>query len=81
MLPLADKIEGFLQNAKTVKRYSRAGSLRRMRETIKDIDFILVSENPADTRDELLNYPDIKEVVASGRQKFPLLLMKAMTLE
>ncbi|MCA1009879.1 DNA polymerase/3'-5' exonuclease PolX [Halobacillus halophilus] len=74
MLPLADKIEGFLQNAKTVERYSRAGSLRRMRETIKDIDFILVSENPADTRDELLNYPDIKEVVASGETKVSIVV-------
>ena len=74
MLPLAEKIEGFLQNSKTVKRYSRAGSLRRMRETVKDIDFILVSENPVDTRDELLNYPDIKEVVASGETKVSIVV-------
>lgn len=69
MLPLAEKIESFLENADTFHRYSRAGSLRRMRETIKDLDFIIASENPTATRDELLAYPDIKEVIASGETK------------
>lgn len=69
MLPLAEKIETFLEKAGTFHRYSRAGSLRRMRETIKDLDFIIASENPSATRDELLAYPDIKEVVASGDTK------------
>ncbi|SFJ14268.1 DNA polymerase (family 10) [Halobacillus dabanensis] len=69
MLPLAEKIESFLENADTFHRFSRAGSLRRMRETIKDLDFIIASENPPATRDELLAYPDIKEVIASGETK------------
>lgn len=69
MLPLAEKIEHFLEQGKTFTRFSRAGSLRRMRETIKDIDFIIASENAVETRDELLAYPDIKEVIASGETK------------
>ncbi|MGI8316848.1 DNA polymerase/3'-5' exonuclease PolX [Halobacillus mangrovi] len=69
MLPLAEKIEGYLSEAKTFTRYSRAGSLRRMRETIKDLDFIIASENASATRDELLALPDIKEVIASGETK------------
>ncbi|KHE71739.1 DNA polymerase/3'-5' exonuclease PolX [Halobacillus sp. BBL2006] len=69
MLPLAEKIEAYLNEAKTFTRFSRAGSLRRMRETIKDLDFIIASENASETRDELLEYPDIKEVIASGETK------------
>ncbi|WP_406944559.1 DNA polymerase/3'-5' exonuclease PolX [Halobacillus sp. SY10] len=69
MLPLAEKIERFLEQGKTFTRFSRAGSLRRMRETIKDLDFIIASENAVKTRDELLAYPDIKEIVASGETK------------
>ncbi|REJ10784.1 DNA polymerase/3'-5' exonuclease PolX [Halobacillus trueperi] len=69
MLPLAEKIEHFLEQGKTFTRFSRAGSLRRMRETIKDLDFIIASENAVETRDELLAYPDIKEIVASGETK------------
>ncbi|WP_226583566.1 DNA polymerase/3'-5' exonuclease PolX [Halobacillus litoralis] len=74
MLPLAEKVESFLENAQTFTRFSRAGSLRRMRETIKDLDFIIASESPADTRDELLAYPDIKDVVASGETKVSIVV-------
>ncbi|RWZ59831.1 DNA polymerase/3'-5' exonuclease PolX [Halobacillus fulvus] len=69
MLPLAEKIEHFLDKAETFERYSRAGSLRRMRETIKDLDYIIASEHPENTRDELLAYPEIKDVIASGETK------------
>ncbi|SEH56598.1 DNA polymerase (family 10) [Halobacillus karajensis] len=74
MLPLAEKIESFLQKATTLKRYSRAGSLRRMRETIKDLDFIIASDNPGLTRDELLAYPDIKDIIASGETKVSIVV-------
>ncbi|QAS53994.1 DNA polymerase/3'-5' exonuclease PolX [Halobacillus litoralis] len=74
MLPLAEKIESFLGEAQTFDRYSRAGSLRRMRETIKDLDFIIASKKPEETRDELLSYPDIKDVVASGETKVSIVV-------
>ncbi|MBA2173389.1 DNA polymerase/3'-5' exonuclease PolX [Halobacillus locisalis] len=69
MLPLAEKIERFLSEAQSFARFSQAGSMRRMSETMKDLDFIIASEDPEATRDELLEYPDIKEVVASGETK------------
>lgn len=69
MLPLAEKIERFLSEAQTFTRFSQAGSMRRMSETMKDLDFIIASEDAKATRDELLKYPDIKEVVASGETK------------
>ncbi|MFD1018970.1 DNA polymerase/3'-5' exonuclease PolX [Thalassobacillus hwangdonensis] len=74
MLPLAEKVEAFLAEKKTISRYSRAGSLRRMRETIKDLDFIVASDEPAKTRDELLDYPDIQEVIASGETKVSIVV-------
>ncbi|WP_394217976.1 DNA polymerase/3'-5' exonuclease PolX [Halobacillus trueperi] len=74
MLPLAEKIERFLDQGKTFTRFSRAGSLRRMRETIKDLDFIIASENAVETRDELLAYPDIKEIIASGETKVSIVV-------
>ena len=36
-----------------VLKYSRAGSLRRMRETIKDLDFIIATENPLEVKEQL----------------------------
>lgn len=74
MLPLAEKVEQFLSEAQTFKQFSRAGSLRRMRETIKDLDFIIASVDPAATRDELLTFPDIQEVIASGETKVSIVV-------
>ncbi|WP_181349774.1 DNA polymerase/3'-5' exonuclease PolX [Thalassobacillus sp. CUG 92003] len=74
MLPLAEKIEAHLDTITAIKRFSRAGSLRRMKETIKDIDFIIASKEGEATRDALLEYPDIKDIIASGETKVSVVI-------
>ncbi|RLL47923.1 DNA polymerase/3'-5' exonuclease PolX [Oceanobacillus piezotolerans] len=69
VLPVAERIELFLREIEEVKRFSLAGSLRRMRETVKDIDFIIATDKPALVRERLLSMPDIKEVIAKGDTK------------
>lgn len=69
MLPIADRIESFLNSIPEINKFSRAGSLRRMRETIKDIDYIVATENPIQTREAILTLKDIKEVIAQGDTK------------
>ena len=46
MLPIAEKIETTLSQMNDIVQFSRAGSLRRMRETIKDLDFIIATTAP-----------------------------------
>ncbi len=55
-----------------VERFSRAGSLRRMRETVKDLDFIIATKEPKLVRDELLSMDAISKVIASGDTKVSL---------
>ncbi|SET43788.1 DNA polymerase (family 10) [Oceanobacillus limi] len=69
MLPIAERIENFLSGLQNVKRFSRAGSLRRMKETIKDIDYILATDKPIEVREQLLQINDLKEVIAKGDTK------------
>src|SRR5699024_6220216 len=69
MLPIAEKIETFLRDMEVIEMFSRAGSLRRMRETIRDLDFIIATKKPADVRDKLLEMDTIKETIASGETK------------
>lgn len=77
MLPIADRIEAYLSSVDRIIRFSRAGSLRRMRETIRDLDFIISTENPADIKDELLKMPGIKEVIAKGDTKVSVTIEEA----
>lgn len=74
LLPIAEKIEVFLGGLDAVEKFSLAGSLRRMRETVKDIDFIIATEEPGKVRDLLLGMDNIKEVIAKGETKVSVTL-------
>ncbi|MDL4840624.1 DNA polymerase/3'-5' exonuclease PolX [Aquibacillus rhizosphaerae] len=74
MLPILERIESYLSELESVERFSRAGSIRRMRETIKDLDFIIASNHPLAVRDALLKIENIKEVIASGETKVSVVL-------
>lgn len=69
MLPIAEEIETALAKFKDIVKYSRAGSLRRVRETVKDLDFIIATESPSTVKAQLLKLPGIKEVLAAGDTK------------
>lgn len=74
VLPIADEVETYLEGIGEIVKYSRAGSLRRMRETVKDLDFIIATEDPKAVKDALLKLPKIKEIVAQGETKVSVTL-------
>ncbi len=74
VLPIADKIEAYLSKMNDVDKFSRAGSLRRVRETVKDLDFIIASNHPESVREQLLSMPEIVRVIAGGDTKVSLVL-------
>lgn len=74
MYPIAERIESYLEGITAIDRFSRAGSIRRMQETIKDLDFIIASTAPETVRDELLKIDNIKDVIAKGDTKVSVLL-------
>jgi len=64
----------YLKKIHEIKDISIAGSLRRMKETIGDID-ILASSNKADkVMAYFVVYPDVKEVLLKGSTKTSVLL-------
>jgi DNA polymerase (family X) len=72
MLPIAEQIEAKLTEFPEIHQFSRAGSLRRVRETIKDLDFIISSEQPDKVKQSLLELPNIKEIIGAGDTKVSL---------
>ncbi|WP_191560660.1 DNA polymerase/3'-5' exonuclease PolX [Metabacillus idriensis] len=68
-LPIAEEIETYLESCEDIQKYSRAGSLRRIRETVKDLDFIIATERPQFVRDQLLKIPNVSEIIANGDTK------------
>jgi DNA polymerase (family 10) len=74
MVPIAEKIESQIEKMSDVEKFSRAGSLRRYRETIKDLDFIISTKNPAKVKEQLLNLEGITDIIASGDTKVSLVI-------
>jgi len=72
--PVADKLVDLLRHDPQVSRVSAAGSLRRMRETIGDVDILAAATTPARVTDHFVRLPVVKEVLAHGPTKASILL-------
>ena len=68
-LPMANELLGFLQTVPSVEEVSTAGSLRRMRETIGDLDLLASSEKPEQVVQAVSRAPFCTQVLAAGETK------------
>ena len=68
-LVLAEGIVGALRALPGVARIETAGSLRRMRETVKDIDVLVTARDAAPVMRAFVDLPGVAEVLAHGETK------------
>ncbi len=73
-LPRAESIVKELKKLDAVERITIAGSLRRMRETIGDIDILVVSKRPKEVIDAFTSLDDVEDIVAKGDTKSSIVL-------
>ena len=66
---IAEPILAGLRALPQVKHAESAGSMRRSRETVGDLDFIVASSDPAPIMAWFVAYPGVKEVTAHGETK------------
>src|SRR5699024_9761465 len=62
MLQLAEKIEQYLASIPEITKFSLAGSLRRLKEMIRDIDFIIATDQPGVVREQILQLDLMEDV-------------------
>ena len=67
--PIAKDIEEELNSLRYVKKAVVAGSLRRMKETIGDVDILVSSSNPGKVMDFFTKMEEVKEIIAKGVTK------------
>lgn len=68
-MPIAESIVERIQTIAGVERAVFAGSLRRGRETIGDLDFLVVASDPEKVRAEFCEHEQVESVVARGETK------------
>lgn len=69
VLPTLRDIEERLRNLSEVKKVNIGGSTRRMKETIGDADFLVVSDRPEKVMDFFTTMPDVVHVYGKGPTK------------
>ena len=67
--PLVKQIEVRLSNIKDVKKAISVGSFRRMKETVGDIDYLILSDAPEIVMDYFASMPEVDEVIGKGPSK------------
>jgi len=73
-LPVAERVIEELKKAAKVKRISTAGSLRRLKETIGDIDILCDSTDGQGIIKKFAELPSVEQVLASGETKASIIV-------
>ncbi len=66
ILPLAGRIEADLRDVSGVSHAAVAGSVRRKQETIGDLDFIVVANDPEAVMERFMKFPHVVETIEHG---------------
>ena len=74
VLPLAREMLDALRALKEVKTLAVAGSLRRMKESIGDIDVVATSSKPERVMETFTTLPRVKQVLAKGPTRSSVIL-------
>jgi DNA polymerase (family 10) len=67
--PLVEEITGLLRTHPEVSRVTVAGSFRRAKETIHDLDFLVATKEPALVCEDFTTIPQIGSVIGYGDTK------------
>jgi DNA polymerase (family 10) len=80
-LPLIRDIENRLRSCPAVKKAVAAGSVRRMKETIGDVDFLVVSDNSREVADFFVSMPEVIQILEKGNTKSAVKLNTGMNAD
>jgi len=73
-MPIANEIKERLKKEKAVSQIEVTGSLRRMKETIGDIDILVSSTEPKKVADFFVSMKNVREVLGKGVTKCSVIL-------
>ncbi len=81
VLPWAEEIVELLKKKSPVDRIDIAGSIRRRRETVKDIDILVTSNQPLKVMDVFVSLPMVEEVLLKGETKTSVRLKQGIQVD
>jgi DNA polymerase (family 10) len=81
VLPLAEDIVRRMRENAPLDRIAVAGSIRRMKETVKDIDILTTSKKPEAVMDVFVKLPHVSRVLAQGPTKSSIITEEGIQVD
>lgn len=80
-MPSAEALVAYLNQCPGVGRVVVAGSYRRARETIGDLDILVTADTGRAITDRFVRYPEVREVLAHGETKASVRLQNHLQVD
>jgi DNA polymerase (family 10) len=77
----AERMLDWLREGRDVQRIELAGSLRRHKELVKDIDLVASSKKPKDLMQRFVDFEDVERVVGHGETKSSVVLKSGIAID
>jgi DNA polymerase (family 10) len=77
----AHPLVAYLEKTKGVKEITVAGSYRRRKETVGDLDILVTCKKGSDVMDRFVNYEDVKKVVSKGTTRSTIVLRSGLQVD
>ncbi len=80
-MPIARELVAALQGLPGVERAMCCGSLRRLRESVADVDIVVAAPEPSSVRTAFVEMPGVREVIGSGETKTSVLTSTGLQVD
>lgn len=77
-LAAALPVQAALQTCPAVQRVAMAGSLRRKKEVVRDLDFVVATRDPAAVMKLFTSLPQVGKITSQGRTKSSVILQSGI---
>jgi DNA polymerase (family 10) len=81
ILPKAKEVENALKNLREVEKVEACGSVRRRKETIGDVDFLVISDKPQKVMDFFVSLPGVIKIWGKGTTKSSVRLKEGFDMD
>ncbi len=79
--PYAKQIISHLQKAPTLHSVEAAGSFRRCKDTVGDLDILATAQNPQQVIDHFVKFDQIAKVITAGDTRSTIVLKNALQID
>jgi DNA polymerase (family 10) len=78
---IATSLSDYLKESKEVKDFTFAGSYRRRKETVGDLDILVIAEKNTEVMKHFVAYDEVKEIISQGKTRSTIRLRSGLNVD